>query len=291
MTKPRCIRPNVIHFLTRRCSERRYFLRPDPEVKQIFEYLLGLLAKAHGIQVHAYLVMSDHYHLVVTDSECRLPDFQRNFNALLARSINELRNRSESIWDRRSYNAVELLDDAAVLDKMAYTLVNPVEDRLVNHAHQWKGATSIELAFGEVRQVTKPSVFFGDSMPETVELELTRPRCFQQLNDVELLIQLRTEVTRREKEYGKLGQPMGMARVRAISWRSSPKSEEPRGQLRPTVASRDRPTRLEALRRAKEWLNAYKNALAQFVAGIRNVEFPSGTWWMCVRLRCRVALE
>lgn len=260
-------------------------------MKQIFEYLLGLLAKAHGIQIHAYLVMSDHYHMVVSDPESRLPDFQRNFNSLLARSINVLRNRSESIWDRRSYNDVELLDDAAVLDKMAYTLANPVEDRLVDHAWQWTGAKSMGMAFGEVRQIAKPNVFFGDAMPETVELELTRPRCFQELNDAELLAELHTEVARREDEFGKLGKSIGMERVRAMSWTSSPESEEPRGQLRPTVASRDKRTRIEALRRAKEWLNAYKSALARFVDGVRDVEFPQGTWWMCVRLRCRVALE
>src|SRR5690606_41410128 len=76
MTKPRCVLPGVVYLLTRRCSERRFFLLPDAVVTQVFEYLLGLLSKEYGIQIHAYVVMSNHYHLVVTDIKGRLPDFQ-----------------------------------------------------------------------------------------------------------------------------------------------------------------------------------------------------------------------
>jgi REP element-mobilizing transposase RayT len=291
VTKPRCVLPNIIYFLTRRCSERRFFLRPDPEVKQIFEYLLGLLANEYGIQIHAYVVMSNHYLMVVTDTEGRLPDFQRDFNSLLARSINAFRIRSESFWDRRSYSRVKLLEDRDVLDKMGYTLANPVEARLVDRARQWGGATSARLAFGEVRRIARPDHFFSDAMPPAVEFELTRPRCYQEFSDEELLAHLQADVARREAEHGKLGNAMGMARVKKQSWKASPESEEPRRQLQPTVASHNKEARIEALQRAKEWLRAYKDALARFVAGVRDVEFPQGTWWMCVRLRCRVVLE
>ena len=49
--------------------------------------MLALFASQYGIQIHAYVVMSDHYHLVVTDTRGRMPDFQRDLNSLLARSI------------------------------------------------------------------------------------------------------------------------------------------------------------------------------------------------------------
>lgn len=291
VTKPRCILPKVTYFLTRRCSERRFFLRPDPQVKQIFEYLLGLLAKEHGIEIHAYVAMSNHYHMIVTDTEGRLPDFQRNFNSLLARSVNAFRNRTESFWDRRSYSSVELLEERDVLDKLGYTLTNPVKSRLVNHACEWEGATSATLAFGEVRRVERPEHFFSDTMPEFVEFELTRPPCYQEISADDLRAQLQADVGHREDEHRLLGRALGMEAVKKQSWKSSPSSEEPRRQLQPTVASHNKSARIDALRRAKEWFAAYKRALARFVAGARDVEFPLGTWWMCARLGCRVALQ
>src|SRR5690606_3282959 len=106
MTRPRRVVPGVCYLITRRCSERRFFLRPDSKVAHIFEYLLAFVAKTYGIEVHAFVVMSkvahifeyllafvaktygievhafvvmsNHYHLVITDTQGRLPDFQRD---------------------------------------------------------------------------------------------------------------------------------------------------------------------------------------------------------------------
>jgi putative transposase len=291
VTKPRCIHPDVIYFVTRRCSERRFFLRPDPMVVQIFEYLLGLLSKQYEIRIHAYVMMSDHYHLVVTDTHGRLPDFQRDFNSLLARSVNAFRGRWESFWDRRSYSGVKLVRSEDVLDSMAYTLANPVEARLVNRAGQWLGATSAGMAFGRARQVMRPKKFFSEEMPEIVELEITRPGCFAALSDAEVLARLELDVGRREDLHARSGKAMGMTRVLRQDWRRSAESFEVRRQLRPTVKAKDKWARIEALQRSKAWLGCYKDTLRQFVAGARGVVWPAGTWWMCARLGCRIARE
>jgi putative transposase len=291
VTKPRCVLPGIIYLVTRRCSERRFFLRPDPAVTWVFEYLLGLLSKKYGIAIHAYVVMSNHYHLVVTDTEGRLPDFQRDLNSLLARAINALRGRWDSFWEGESYSGVKLLEDGDVIAKMGYTLANPVEARLVNRARQWEGATSAGMVFGRPRQVRRPEKFFSDEMPEVVDLEITRPGCYERLSDEELLARVQADVARRELAHAQLGKAMGMDRVRKQQWNASPESFEARRGLRPTIAGANKWARIEALQRSKEWQREYRAALAQFISGIRNVVFPTGTWWMCVRLRCRIAIE
>jgi len=291
VTKPRCVLPGVVYLLTRRCSERRFFLRPDPTVTWVFEYLLGLLSKQYGIAIHAYVVMSNHYHLVVTDTEGRLPDFQRDLNSLLARSINAFRGRWDSFWDRKSYNRVKLLEDRDVIRKMGYTLTNPVEARLVNRARQWEGATSAGMVFGRARQIARPDRFFSESMPEVVELEITRPESGDGLSDEEFLARVEADVARREAKHAKRGKAMGMDRVMKQDWRASPESFELRRGLQPTIAGANKWARIEALQRSKEWLQDYRAALERFVAGVRDVVFPAGTWWMCARLGCRVAIE
>ena len=289
MTKPRCVLPGSIYLLTRRCSERRFFLLPEPEVTWIFEYLLGMLAKQYGIPIHAYVVMSNHYHLVVTDTEGCLPDFQRDLNSLLARAINRHWRRSEAFWNRESYNGVKLLEDQDVVSEMAYTLTNPVKARLVDKASEWEGATSARMTFGQTRVVSRPNEFFRDSMPEEVELVLTRPAGFEGLSDAEVLELVRTDVARREAEHRAEGKAATMRRVRKQNWWECPESCDPRWGMKPTVAGRNKWARIEALRGSKEWLTAYYQALERFLGGDRKVEFPPGTWHMCARLQCPVA--
>lgn len=288
VTKPRCVLPGVTSLLTRRCSERRYLLLPDPTVKQIFEYLLGLLSKEYDIAIHAYVAMSNHYHLVVTDTNGRLPDFQRELNSMLARAINRHWGRTEAFWDRRSYSNVKLLEEQDVVAKMAYTLANPVRARLVNQANEWTGATSAGVVFGQARQITRPENFFRKSMPKVAELVLTRPAGLKGLSDAQVFEQVQADVARREAEHRLLGKPATMNKVLRQKWWWSPTTSEPRGQSQPTVAG-CKWARIEALQRSKEWLTAYYDCLAQFVAGTRDVIFPPGTWQMCARLRCPVA--
>jgi putative transposase len=284
------VRPQITYLLTRRCSERRFFLLPEPAVTWIFEYLLGLLSKQYGMQIHAYVVMSNHYHIVLTDTQGCLPDFQRDLNSLLARAVNRHWRRREAFWARESYSAVELLEDEDVVSKMAYTLANPVKARLVNRACEWEGATSAGMVFGRARLIAKPEKFFRDSMPDVVELVLTRPAGFERLSNAEVLELVRVDVARREAKHREGGSKVArMTAVRKQKWWERPESEEPWRQLKPTVAGRNKWARIEALRRSKEWLGAYYDALRRFVGGERDVEFPCGTWQMCARLQCPVA--
>src|SRR5438477_220203 len=51
MSLPRLIVPGRIYMITRRCSERRFFLRPDPETNNAFVYCLALAAQTYGVKV------------------------------------------------------------------------------------------------------------------------------------------------------------------------------------------------------------------------------------------------
>jgi putative transposase len=294
MTKPRRVLPGICYLITRRCSERRFFLRPDSHVTHIFEYLLAALSERYSIKIHAYVVMSNHYHLVVTDTKGRMPDFQRDLNSLLARAVNAFRGRWESFWDRDSYSAVELIEDGDCLAEMAYTLANPVEAGLVKRVKQWDGATSAGKAYDRPRRIERPrrvdqpGDFFRENLPKFAKLVLTRPEC-PTIDDESFDERLRQKVRRVEDEAAASGPAMGMKKVLSQDWNHHPKSNEPRCELSPRVACLNKWARIAALQRSRDWLEAYAVARAAFVSGERDVEFPVGTWWMCVRLGCPCA--
>ena len=285
MTLPRRVLPGRTYLVTRRCSERRFFLRPDRVVMEMFEYLLALACARHGVRLHAFVCMSNHYHLVITDVEGQLPDFERYLNSLLARSVNCARGRWEAFWTRESYNAVELLEDEDVFEKMVYTLVNPVRAGLVGRARGWEGATSAGMRLGGRREVARPAGFFKETMPEMAVLELSAPEGFEER---ELGERLRRRVAEVEDEIREqLGcRPIGMRAVLRRDWNSSPGTRAPRRGLIPRFAARCTAVRVAAIVEFKRWVDAYRESLGRFVGGERDVEWPPGTYRMVARLGC-----
>jgi putative transposase len=287
MTLPRRVLPNRTYLITRRCSERRFFLRPDPQITQIFEYLLAVACERHEILLHGFVCMSNHYHLVITDRNGRLPEFQQYLNSLLARAVNCARGRWEAFWSRESYNAVELLEPDDVLDKIAYTLLNPVRAGLVGRTGAWKGATSASLRFGGRRLVTRPTNFFSDDMPDQALLKLVAPDLHDEFGLDE---QLATRIEAVEREMKKSGcMPMGMRAVLAQHWNDSPATRAPRRGLIPRIAARCAAVRIAAIVEMQQWVALYRTALASFQDGEREVGWPLGAYQMCARFGCPVS--
>jgi REP element-mobilizing transposase RayT len=287
MTLPRRVLPNRTYLITRRCSERRFFLRPDPQITQIFEYLLAVACERHGILLHGFVCMSNHYHLVITDSNGRLPEFQQHLNSLLARAVNCARGRWEAFWSRESYNAVELLEPDDVLDKLAYTLLNPVRGGLVGRAAAWEGSTSASLRFGGRRLVTRPTDFFSEDMPDQASLELVAPHRHDELGLDE---QLAARIEAVERDMRKTGcRPMGMTAVLRQHWNDSPATRTPRRGLAPRIAARCTAVRIAAIVELQHWVELYRSTMVCFKDGKREIGWPPGTYRMCARLGCPAA--
>jgi REP element-mobilizing transposase RayT len=156
-------------------------VRPSKSTNEIFLYLLAVAARRFDIQVHAYCVLSNHFHLIVTDPHARLPAFHQFLDALVARAVNASLGRWESFWAPNSYSAVALVSPEDVLDKAAYVLANPVAAGLVRSGRQWPGLWSApEWIGGEALEVRRPKHFFDPQgpLPEQVSLQLEAPPGF-----------------------------------------------------------------------------------------------------------------
>jgi len=73
---------------------------------------------------------------------------------------------------------------------------------------------------------------------------------------------------------------LGRKAVLAQRWRDRPATREPRRQLDPRVAARSKWSRIEALMRNRDFRALYAAAREAFVAGVRDVVFPAGTYWL-----------
>jgi len=284
MTAPRQVLPGSTYLVTRRCAQRQFLLRPSKTTSDVFLYLLAVAAGRFGIRLHAFCVLSNHFHLVLTDPDARLPAFHQFLDALVARAINASLGRWESFWAPNSYSAVALALPDDVIDKSAYTLANPVAAGLVRSGRLWPGLWSApERVGGGAFELRRPKHFFDTNgvLPEKARLELTPP---PGLTAKEFRERLTAVLAEREAEavekHG--GKFLGALRVMAQRPTDRPRPGEPRRGLRPRVASRDKWKRIEVLGRLKEFLSRYRAALAERCAGNLAALFPTGTYLLRV---------
>ena len=284
--RARPVPPGRRYKITRRCFERRLYLTPSsPEVKQILGYLLGYCLHKYGLQLHAACFMGNHYHLDVTDVRGNFPGFKSTFNGLVARRLNAHRGRRDRFWSADRGCDVELTDDNDVIDRMSYTLANPVTAGLVPRATRWPSLTTAGMAFGDSMHFRRPSGFFDEKdgdMPASTEVELTRPNVMKGLTDGELHALLTDRVRVREQEAkAQLRKQkrrfMLESRIAKQHWNRKPRSTEERFKTTPTVAAGCKWTRIAALQRNREWEEAYADARDADVPGASPV-YPFGTY-------------
>lgn len=263
-------------------------MRPSRLTNEIVLYVLALAARRYNVLVHAFCVLSNHAHLVVTDVEGQLPAFMQYLDSLVARAVNASLGRFEGFWATDgSYSAVEPLDPSDILDKAAYALANPVAAGLVKNCSEWPGLWTPPDQIGiATLTARRPERFFDPKgyLPESVELELTAPGCFA---PAEFRARLTTAVRELEEKHQRQRASegrrfVGAARVLVQNPFARPTAGETRFGLKPRIAARDKWKRIEGLFRLETFERQYRDARLDWRSGIREVLFPAGTYLMRV---------
>ncbi|MGB8331734.1 MAG: transposase [Polyangiales bacterium] len=285
MTLPRRVLPNRTYLITRRCLGRRFLLRPDRGLNNAFVYCLALAARKYDISVHALCAMSNHYHLVITDTHGVLPDFMAWLNRHLAMCVKRLRRWDEVVWEPNvAYSAVELVGASEVLDKVAYVLLNPVSAALVRSPERWPGAVStLDVLRQGTLGTVHPGIWFKDDVPKNLSLPLSLPPCFSGVLEYHeaLGALVRLRLTQARAELRRQGRScLGRARVRKTAVSDQPATKKQRFGLNPTFSALTRDAWRSAVQRLRAFRLAYRVAYEAWRTGDRTVAFPAGTWWV-----------
>lgn len=289
----RAILPGSTYLVTRRCTQRQFLLTPtNRRFVDGFHYCLAYAASRTRVVLHAVIVMGNHYHLVVSDPDGVLPAFVECLNKLVAKLLNAMRGRWENFWATEQASYVRLVGVSAVIDKIAYTLCNPVQEGLVQRGTDWPG---LRLGQPGHYRVQKPGAFFRahGPMPDELSLEIATPslagldaRAAQSRIDEAVA---ERENTERDRILSEDRRFLGRRAVIQQDPLASPRTFEPRRQLSPTIATRNKWLRIEALARCADFARAYRDAFRAWCAAQRDVIFPFGTYLMRRRHQVRCA--
>jgi len=290
VTAPRQVVAGTTYLVSRRATQREFLLKPSVLENLIFKFVLAVAAARYGVLIHAACVMSNHFHLVVTDPRANLPDFSHLLDGVLAKALNALYGRWENFWAPSSYSAVALTSPEDVIEKVAYTLANPATAGLVEHGRQWPGVWSDPRFIGTPGElIERPGHYFAKdgSMPEKAELLFSAPPGFKSIEEFKAQVIARLNELERdaaaEREMSGVA-VLGARRVLKQKHDGRPAPGEPRRSLNPRIAAKDKWKRIEALGRLVSFLENHRKALARYCLGERNVVFPRGTYLMRVRL-------
>lgn len=153
----RCYGANDLHFITCSCFHRRPFL-DDPRRRTKFLEVLEEVRQSYQFVVAAYVVMPEHFHLLVTEPErddlsCVMQVLKQRAARKLLPELRSSRVDEEHFWQRRFYD-FNVWSAAKHNEKVHYMHLNPVRRGLVAKPEDWMWSSYRFYAYREPGVVT-----------------------------------------------------------------------------------------------------------------------------------------
>jgi putative transposase len=117
-------RPDGRYHVTARGNERKSIFRDDRDRAHFLD-LLEELSPRHGLQVHAFVLMDNHYHLMLQTPEANLSRTMQWLNVSYGVWFNRRHGRSGHLFQGR-FKAVVVEDDSGWQEVARYVHLNPV---------------------------------------------------------------------------------------------------------------------------------------------------------------------
>ena len=158
---PRLTLPGYAHHVIQRGNNRQPIFVDDEDFAMLYALWVEH-APQWQVAVHAFVLMGNHFHLLVTpSSDTGLPQMMQAVGRRYVQYYNRRHARSGTLWEGR-YRSTVLQADRYVLPCMVYMDLNPVRAGLVSrpgdyhwssHAH-WMGVRNDRL-------LTAPAQFWN----------------------------------------------------------------------------------------------------------------------------------
>jgi putative transposase len=126
------------HHVVQRGNDGQAIFRDEADRRQMLQ-LLETQAREHRVALHAYVLMDNHVHLLLTPATAEgLPKMMQAVGRRYVRWFNDRHGRSGTLWEGR-YRSTVIEAERHLLPCMAYIDLNPVRAGLVAHAadHPW----------------------------------------------------------------------------------------------------------------------------------------------------------
>jgi REP element-mobilizing transposase RayT len=130
--------------VTCRTVQSRFLLRPSLALNRIILGILGRAQRRYGLKIHAFVFMSNHYHLLVSPISARqLAAFMAYLNAKLAKEAARLHGWGHHLWSRRYHSMEVSPEEKAQVGRLRYILSHGCKEGLVDTPGDWPGVQCV----------------------------------------------------------------------------------------------------------------------------------------------------
>lgn len=117
---------------------------------------LGEAAADAGCAIHAYVLMTNHVHLLVTpETAAGVPAMMQALGRRYVRHVNRSYRRTGTLWEGR-YRATAIDSEAYLLACQRYIELNPVRARMVDDAGAYRWSSHAANAAGAADALVRP---------------------------------------------------------------------------------------------------------------------------------------
>ena len=194
-----------------------------------YRHWLGEALKATGCQLHAYVQMTNHVHLLLTPPE---PEAVSRLAISLGRRyvqyINKTYRRTGTLWDSR-YKSSLVHADAYLLLCQRYIELNPVRAAMVDDPAHYRWSSYRSNGLGQADPLLTPHALYAGLGQDEAERLAAYRALFRSELDTEAISDIRMALNQ--------GQPLGNARfIDSIERITGQRREiKPRGRPRKPV--------------------------------------------------------
>jgi len=226
---PRLSVPGYPHHVIQRGNNRQAIFLVDADRRRMLE-LLEDHARQHEVAVHAYVLMDNHFHLLLTpQTGDGLSRLMQAVGRRYVRYFNDDHGRSGTLWEGR-YKSTLIEAESHLLACMAYIDLNPVRAGLVTTARDYPWSSHAHYAGLRVDRMVTPHPLYW----ELGNTPFAREAAYAKLVQEGLSQQQQLALTESALKGWALGSPDFMAALQAKTERRLSKSHPGRPSSKAT---------------------------------------------------------
>ena len=175
--RARLVLPKVpLHIIQRGNNRQACFFDDDDDYLIYLDWLLEYSRKT-GCTIHAYALMTNHVHLLLTPNEKdSVGSLMKRLGQRYVQYINRTYRRSGTLWEGRFRSCIAQ-EDNYLLYCQQYIELNPVRAEMVEHPADYRWSSYRANAQGESCKVLKPH-FMYEALGQT---EVARQANYREL--------------------------------------------------------------------------------------------------------------
>lgn len=152
---PRFVLPGQPQHVIQRGNNRQAVFFADDDYRFYREKLVDACSR-HDCDVHAYVMMTNHVHLLMTpNTETSISKVMQSLGRCYVQYVNYRYQRTGSLWEGR-YRATLLDSERYLLSCYRYIELNPLRAGMVNRPHEYPWSSYRCNATGQADELVSP---------------------------------------------------------------------------------------------------------------------------------------